>query len=64
MTVASDRPAENRDQHIADLRAALQRVIPLLSFSAGREAVTDPKHSALLSAAADNLTDILSRTAP
>ena len=58
------RDAEIRDEHIAELRAALQRVVPLLSFSAGREAATDPTQADLLSAAADDLTDILNRTAP
>ncbi len=61
---APDHTDDIRDQHIADLRAALQRVIPLFSFSAGREAVTNPTHSRLLSASADDLTDILNRTTP
>ncbi|MFC7924793.1 hypothetical protein [Streptomyces cinereoruber] len=56
--------ADIRDQQIADLRAALLRAVPLLAFAAGREADTDPRQSALLSAAADDLTDILDRTAP
>ncbi|MFJ7131019.1 hypothetical protein [Streptomyces sp. NPDC098101] len=56
--------ADIRDQQIADLRAALQRAVPLLAFAAGREADTDPRQSELLSAAADDLTDILDRTAP
>ncbi|MFE2728940.1 hypothetical protein [Kitasatospora sp. NPDC059327] len=53
-----------RDQHIADVRAALQRAIPFLGFSAGREAATDPNYSGRLFAAADDLTNTLDRTAP
>ncbi|MEV5887361.1 hypothetical protein AB0L74_32740 [Streptomyces sp. NPDC052020] len=34
---------DTRDQHIADLRAGLQRAIPLLGFAAGREAATVPQ---------------------
>ncbi|WP_030221628.1 hypothetical protein [Streptomyces bikiniensis] len=56
--------ADIRDQQIADPRAALQRAVPLLAFAAGREADTDPRQLALLSAAADDLTDILDRTTP
>lgn len=41
-----------------------QRTIPLLGFSAGREAATDPKYATLLLAAADDLTGTLDRTAP
>lgn len=70
MAITPDR-AELRDQstadllqHIADLRAAIERVIPLLGYSAGREAATDPGHSGRLIAAADDMTDILIRTAP
>ncbi|MEU7088120.1 hypothetical protein [Streptomyces achromogenes] len=53
-----------RGQHIADLRAALQRVIPLLGFAAGREAATEPRQAGLLLAAADDMTQILNRPAP
>lgn len=56
--------ADIRDQHIADLRAALQRAIPWLSFAAGREAATDPRQAELLLAAADDRIGILDRTAP
>lgn len=56
--------ADIRDQHIADLRAALQRTIPWLAFAAGREAATDPRQAELLLAAADDLTGVLSRTTP
>ncbi len=34
MTTAPTPAADARDQHIADLRAALQHAIPLLAFSA------------------------------
>ncbi|GAB2629028.1 hypothetical protein GCM10027168_70900 [Streptomyces capparidis] len=56
--------AEDRDEHVADLRAALQRVIPLLGYSAGLEAATDPGHSELLLTTADHLTNLSARTAP
>ncbi|MFJ6214991.1 hypothetical protein ACIQGZ_16895 [Streptomyces sp. NPDC092296] len=56
--------ADERDQHITDLRAALQHAVRLLHFSAGREAVTDPEASARLIAAADDLAAVLARTAP
>ena len=49
MAITPDRTAEIRDQHIADLRAALERAAPLLAFAAGREAVGgDPKQAELL----------------
>lgn len=56
-------PAD-RDQHVSDLREALEHAVRLLHFSAGREAVSDPVQSARLSAAADGMTDLLNRTAP
>lgn len=56
--------AASRDQHIADLRATLQHAVRLIAFSAGREAVTDPKQSEVLLAAADDMKVVLARTAP
>ncbi|WP_461009392.1 hypothetical protein [Streptomyces capparidis] len=55
---------EESDQHIADLRAPLQRAIPLLGHSANLEATTDPGHSELLLTTADHLTNLPARTAP
>ncbi|GAA2733558.1 hypothetical protein [Streptomyces nogalater] len=57
-------PIDTRDQHITDLRAALQRAISLLGFAAGREVATDPRQAGLLLAAADDMTQLLNRTAP
>ncbi len=58
-------PAETCEQHIAGLRSALQRMVPLLSFHAGREAAdSDPEQSALLLRAAADLEGILARAAP
>ncbi|WP_381568577.1 hypothetical protein [Streptomyces eurythermus] len=54
--------ADTRDQQLADLRAAIQRAIPLLSFAAGREATTAPRQAGLLLAAADDMMQILNRT--
>ncbi|WP_055526000.1 hypothetical protein [Streptomyces graminilatus] len=62
--MAPAETADPRDQHIADLRAALQQAVRHLHFCAGREAATDPEQSAELSAAADGMTDVLARTAP
>ncbi|OXM60128.1 hypothetical protein [Amycolatopsis sp. KNN50.9b] len=56
--------ADTRDQQIAGLRAAIRRAIPLLSFAAGREAAKDPRQAGLLLAAADDMTELLNRTAP
>lgn len=53
-----------RDQHIADLRAALQHAVHLIAFSAGREAATDPTHSGRLVAATEAMEEVLNRTAP
>ncbi|MFI0768605.1 hypothetical protein ACH4TQ_27515 [Streptomyces sp. NPDC021218] len=58
------RADDIRDQHIADLRAALQLAARLLAFSAGREADADPKQAARLMRTADDLTDVLNRTGP
>ncbi|MEW2298134.1 hypothetical protein ABZ719_36520 [Streptomyces sp. NPDC006743] len=58
-------PTAAGEKHIADLRAALQRVLPLLSFYAGREAAdSNPEQTALLLRAADDVTAVLARTAP
>ncbi|MGW9452957.1 hypothetical protein [Streptomyces sp. NPDC055632] len=46
--------ADIRDQQSADLRAALQRAVPLLVFAAGREADTDLRQSALPFTTADD----------
>ncbi|MYW04783.1 hypothetical protein [Streptomyces sp. SID3343] len=56
-------PAESRD-HLCDLRSALEHAVRLLSYSAGREAATDPTQSARLLAAVDDMKDVLARTAP
>ncbi|MEW2298063.1 hypothetical protein ABZ719_36135 [Streptomyces sp. NPDC006743] len=51
------------EQHIADRRAALQRVLPLLSFYAGREAAdSNPEQTAPLLGAATRWRT--SRSAP
>jgi hypothetical protein len=63
-TPEHDASVDHRDQHIADLRAALQHAVRLIAFSAGREADTDHKQSASLLAAADGMQDVLDRTAP
>lgn len=64
MDTSTTRVAEPRDQHIADLRAAVQRAVPLLAFSAGREADTDPTYAEMLLTAARELENVLTRTAP
>ncbi|MFF7459614.1 hypothetical protein [Kitasatospora sp. NPDC008115] len=56
--------ADVRDQHIADLRAALQRAIPMLAYSAGREAADNPGYSAQLLEVTEVLNSTLDRTAP
>uniref|UniRef100_UPI003F491F19 hypothetical protein n=1 Tax=Streptomyces achromogenes TaxID=67255 RepID=UPI003F491F19 len=55
---------DTRVQHIADLRAPIERAIPLLSSAAGRDAATDPRQAGLLLAASDDMTELLNRTAP
>ncbi|GGS09976.1 MULTISPECIES: hypothetical protein [Streptomyces] len=55
---------DTHDQHIIDLRAAIQRAMPLLSFAAGRERATPRQAGLLLAAAADDMTELLNRTAP
>ncbi|MYW06741.1 hypothetical protein [Streptomyces sp. SID3343] len=50
--------------HIADLRDALARVIPLLAFSAGQLATNDPQFAAGRMTTADESTITLTRTAP
>lgn len=53
-----------RDQHIADLRAALDRARQVLAFAAGHAAAADPDHSRTLMAEAAHLEQVLTRTAP
>ncbi|WP_424863389.1 hypothetical protein [Streptomyces sp. MMS24-I29] len=48
---------------IAALRAALQLVVPVLAYCAGREAADDPKQAAVVLAAADEAAQALARTA-
>ncbi|MET9662739.1 hypothetical protein [Streptomyces sp. NPDC006510] len=48
----------------AELRAALQRVLPVFAYCAGREAADDPQQAAVVLAAADAVTSALARTAP
>ncbi|MFF9077735.1 hypothetical protein ACF1FX_36105 [Streptomyces sp. NPDC014646] len=48
---------------IAALRAALQQVMPVLAYCADREAADDPKHAAVVIAAADEAAQALARTA-
>ncbi|KDN84362.1 hypothetical protein [Kitasatospora cheerisanensis] len=57
-------PADPRDQHIAQLRAALERAVPELAFAAGQLAADDEAQAERLLAAADHLTATLERTAP
>lgn len=53
------------DQHIADLRKALEEAVRWIYFCAGgREAAHDPEQSAALIAAAAGMQDVLARTAP
>ncbi|MET9950196.1 hypothetical protein ABZ135_01425 [Streptomyces sp. NPDC006339] len=59
-----DPTVDLRDQHIAELRSALQRAIPLMSFTAGLEAAVNPKHADLMMAAAKDFEGILARTNP
>ncbi|PJN31294.1 hypothetical protein CG717_16125 [Streptomyces sp. CB02613] len=53
-----------RDQHIADLRAALDRARRYLAFAAGLEAAPAPEHSQTLMSEAAHLEQVLARTAP
>lgn len=50
-------------KEIIELRAALQRAIPLLSYAAGREAADNPEHAAQVLAAVEDMTALLLRTA-
>ncbi|MBB5938607.1 hypothetical protein [Streptomyces zagrosensis] len=56
--------AEICDQHIADLRGALAQAVRLLSFSAGQVAPGDPVVAERLMPTADEMTQVLNRTAP
>lgn len=49
-------------KEIAELRNALQRAIPLLSYAAGREAADNPEHAAQVVAATEDMTALLIRT--
>lgn len=62
MTNTPTHAAAIQDEHIADLRAALQRAVALIQFEAGREAATDPGQADRLIAAADGMADVLART--
>lgn len=53
-----------RDQHVADLRAALRRASRLLAYSAGGEAWEDPAHSAQVMAEVERIEGLLNRTTP
>ncbi|MFJ1782618.1 hypothetical protein ACIOKA_38565 [Streptomyces anulatus] len=53
-----------RDQHIADLRAALDGARRYLAFAAGLEAAAEPQHSRTLMDEAAHLEQVLARTAP
>ncbi|MGW1468451.1 hypothetical protein ACWCPT_29415 [Streptomyces sp. NPDC002308] len=57
--------ASNNDPYkqVAELRAAVQRAIPLLSYAAGKEAADNPDHAAQLMAATEDMTALLIRTA-
>ncbi|MEV5203238.1 hypothetical protein [Streptomyces sp. NPDC053720] len=62
-------PRQHTDDHelsdadrIVVLRAALQKVAPVLDFYAGWMVADDPKQTALLLATADDVRDVLART--
>ncbi|MET9550572.1 hypothetical protein ABZY36_35505 [Streptomyces sp. NPDC006627] len=59
-----DHATDTRDQHIADLRASIQRAIPHLSYAAGHIADDNPEYAARLLATADEMTELLNRTTP
>lgn len=63
MAVTPARAAENHNQRIVALRAALRHAVSELAFAAGREAATDPKYSGRLLAVTQEMEDVLSRTA-
>ncbi|RGD55398.1 hypothetical protein DR950_41790 [Kitasatospora xanthocidica] len=56
-------PADVRDQHITDLRAALTRAVQELSFAAGREVADDPGYSDRLMTIVGSWEETLARTA-
>ncbi|OKJ06832.1 hypothetical protein AMK19_23590 [Kitasatospora sp. CB01950] len=60
MTTHAD--IERRDQHIADLRAALQRAKAEIAFAAGRETADDPVQATRLLGTVDDLQAVLDRT--
>ncbi|MFI7239648.1 hypothetical protein [Streptomyces cyaneofuscatus] len=53
-----------RDQHITDLRDALDRARRYLAFAAGLEVAAAPEHSRTLMDEAAHLERVLARTAP
>ncbi|MFH8619149.1 hypothetical protein ACH4E8_29365 [Streptomyces sp. NPDC017979] len=53
-----------RDQHTADLRAALTTAKAWLSFSAGMLAADHPDHAEQQMEVAEQMTRVLDRTAP
>lgn len=57
-------PTADHLRAIADLRAALQSAVTLIRTTSGRFVVTDPERSDLLDAAADDMVEVLARTAP
>ncbi|WP_405617683.1 hypothetical protein [Streptomyces sp. NBC_01508] len=63
MTTTPNR-ADDRDLHIAALRAALGTAKNMVAHAAGREAAADPAYAARLMAAAESMEDVLAHTAP
>ncbi|WP_330173017.1 hypothetical protein OG875_05060 [Streptomyces sp. NBC_01498] len=57
-------PPDPRDQRITLLRAALTEVLPLLSFSAGLLAASNPEYAAQMMAAGAKAETALNLTAP
>ncbi|MFI1889848.1 hypothetical protein [Streptomyces jumonjinensis] len=64
MDITPDSTADLRDQHIAVLRAALERAAAWLSFSAGIVAAKHPDYAERQMAGADGMKELLLRTAP
>ncbi|WP_030888187.1 hypothetical protein [Streptomyces sp. NRRL S-1868] len=56
-------PIETREQHLAALRDVLTRALPLLSFAAGQLAAAHPESAEQLMSTADDVADLLARTA-
>lgn len=55
---------ETRDQHITDLRAALERAAALLSYEAGQIAAANPNRAEKLMGAVKDMSAVLHRTNP